>query len=403
MSKASGQLTKRIIDATKPTDREQFLWDAKLPGFGVRIKPSGVKSFLVQYRNQFGRTRRLTIGRYGVLTPDQARDRAVAALAAVAAGDDPAETRMVKRAAPTFRAFAERYMTEYAERKKKASSVREDRRNLDKHLIPLFGAKRVAEITGADVERLRLAMTDTPIGFNRVAGLLSTMMTWAEGEVGGRLRDLNSNPVKRVERFKEKKRERLLSPAELVRLSDTLTEAEAQQTAKPAIVALIRLLIFTGARKSEIRDLRWSYVHIDAGELHLPDSKTGEKVIRLNAPAREIFAGMTRGGDDAHVFAGPSGKPARRALETTWIRIRASAGLEDVRLHDLRHSFGSWSAMAGTPPVLIAGLLGHKKLATTEQYMHAADNPLAEANEAIGEKIAAMMRGETAEVFEMKR
>ena len=135
----------------------------------------------------------------------------------------------------------------------------------------------------------------------------------------------------------------------------------------------------------------------------MPDSKTGEKVIRLNAPAREIFAGMTRGDDDAHVFAGPSGKPARRALETTWIRIRKRAELEDLRMHDLRHSFGSYSAMAGTPPVLIAGLLDHAKISTTEKYMHPSDDPMAEANEKVGEKIAAMMRGETAEVIELKR
>lgn len=368
MAKASGKITKSIVDSIKPTDKDQFIWDGKLAGFGLRTKPSGVKTFLVQYRNRFGRTRRYTIGRYGVLTPEQARDRAVAALAAVAAGDDPSESKRVARAAPTFRDFAETFMTEYAEQKKKESSIREDRRNLGKHLVPTMGARRVAEIGRADVKRLKASMADRPIGFNRTLALFSTMMTWAETEEGGHLREKDSNPVEKGDKFKETHRERLLSPAELVRLSDTLTEAEARQTAKPAIVALIRLLIFTGARKSEIRDLRWSHVHIDAGELRLPDSKTGKKTIRLNAPSREIFASMKRGADDEYVFAGPSGKPARRALETTWIRIRKHAELEDLRMHDLRHSFGSYSAMA-------------------------------EANEKIGQKIAAMMRGETAEVI----
>ena len=406
---SKARITKRMIDAIKPSDRDVFLWDSTLPGFGVRVKPAtnkrpnGTRTFVIQYRNVFGRSRRLALGQYGKITVDDARKLAQAAFAEIADKGDPAEERKITRAKPTFEAFAETFMTEYSERRKKPRSVASDRRYIDKTLIPMLGTKRVAEISGHDVKQITQSRAATPIAANRVLALLSTMMAWAETEDGGRLRPQKSNPVTGTRKFKETKRERLLSPAELVRLSDALTEAENQKTAMPSIIDLIRLLIFTGARKGEIRDLKWGWVDLDAGLLRLPDSKTGAKDVQLNAPAREILAGITRGGDDDPVFVGPTGGSPRRALEWAWERVRDSANLEDVRIHDLRHSYGSWSAMAGTPQVLIAGLLGHKKLATTEQYMHAADDPLAGAAEQVGAKIAAMMRGETAEVIELKR
>jgi integrase len=207
-----------------------------------------------------------------------------------------------------------------------------------------------------------------------------------------RMRPNGSNPCRHIKKYRENKRERYLSEAELARLGEALTEVDQDGTVMPSAVAAIRLLIFTGARLSEILTLRWDYV--EHSYLRLPDSKTGAKVIYLNPPASELLARLPRIVDNPYVI--PGNKPGARLvnLQKPWRLIRARAGLEDVRIHDLRHTFASIGAASGLSLPMIGKLLGHTQAATTERYAHLADDPVRAASEAIGQRIDAAMKGE---------
>ncbi len=240
------KLTKRSIDALRPDGTDRLLWDDELPGFGVRVFPSGIKSYLIQYRAK-GRTRRLTLGAHGVLTAKQARDSARRQLLAVAGGADPSEDRRKMRHADTVEQFADRYLERHVRLHKKPSSRREDEQILKTRILPALGKRKVIDVTRADVQRLHHGMQDVPYHANRTLALLSKMMNLAE-KWG--IRPDNTNPCRHVERYHEKKRQRFLSAAELAALGKVLGEVERERVEWPSVVPAIRLLIFTGARVS---------------------------------------------------------------------------------------------------------------------------------------------------------
>ena len=381
------KLTNRMVAAVKPGDRDLFVWDDELPGFGLRVKPSGVKSFFVQYRNRHNDSRRLTIGRHGVIGPENARVRAKSLLARVVDGDDPATERRTDREAPTVADLAVRYMTEHAEVKKRPRSVASDKTLLRLHVLPALGRKKVTALSRADVTQLHHSLRETPGAANRTLALVSKMLNLAE-KWG--LRTDGSNPCRHVDRYPERKMERFLSGDELGRLSAVLTEAERTATELPSVIAAIRLLMFTGARLGEILSLEWSHVDFERTCLQLPESKTGAKVIHLNAPALEILNGIERDGSPWVIAGREPNKPLVN-LRKPWHRIRAKAGLEGVRLHDLRHSFASIGAAGGLSLPMIGALLGHTQAATTQRYAHLAADPLKQATDMIGRRITAAM------------
>jgi integrase len=394
------KVTKRLVEGIKPANRDVLQWDSELRGFGVRVKSSGVRSYLVQYRNQHGRSRRLTIGTHGRLTAEEARAEARRLLADVARGCDPAEDRKALRNALTMSEFSERYMTDYAEGKKKPGTLETDRINLRCHILPALGNLPVASITKSDVVRLHQSMKDTPGAANRTIQLVSHMLNVAEK--WGQRPD-GSNPCRHVEKFKERKRERYLSASELLRLGEVLAEAERTRTELPGALAAIRLLIFTGCRRGEILTLQWEHVDFENECLRLPDSKTGARTIHLNAPALEILSVVERQDGNPYVIVG--GKPGAHLvnLRKPWQRIRAQAELEDVRLHDLRHSFASVAVGLGESLHMTGKLLGHSQAQTTQRYAHLADDPVKAATERIGATIAGMMGGPTGEVVRLKQ
>jgi integrase len=393
------KLTKRSVESARPEPgRDVFLWDSALPGFGLRVKPSGARSYIAQYRTWSGRSKRMTLGRHGVLTVDEARSSARQVLASAARGDDPAGEKAEARRAITFSEFADRYLDQHATPKKKASSAATDRRNLRLHLRPALGSLTVAEITRADVVKLHHDMRETPGAANRILALLSKMMNLAER---WGLRHDGSNPCRHVERYPERRRERFLSAAELGRLGDVLRELEAKGAESPSVIGAIRLLVLTGARRSEILNLRWEHVDLERALLRLPDSKTGAKVIHLGAPALQVLAGLPRRCEWVLPTASGSGPVS---LSGPWNRIRQQADLEDVRIHDLRHSFASVGAGAGLGLPIIGKLLGHRAAATTARYAHLADDPVRQASEAISSRIAASMGdGRNAELVELQQ
>ena len=393
------KITKRMVDAIKPGDRDVFAWDPEIRGFGVRCKPTGNKSYVVQFRNAHGRSCRVTIGRCNVLTADEARREARLILADAQRGDDRAAERRADREAPTVADLAERFLTDHAEVHKKPRSVEEDRRNLRLHVLPVLGRKVVKEVTRADIDKLHRSLKDMPTGANRTLALISIMFTKAE-EWGWR--PDYSNPAARVKRYRETPRERFLSANELARLGAALAEAEDTDTELPSVVAAIRLLVFTGARKSEILGLRWRDVDTERGVLRLPDSKTGPKWVELNAPALEVLAGLGSGEPDDYVLRGLKAGQHLVGLQGAWVRIRERAGILDVRLHDLRHSFASIAVGLGEGLPIVGKLLGHTQAATTQRYAHFAADPVKRATERVGAAILGMMAGTGGEVVPLK-
>ena len=389
------KITNRIVSSVSPGQKDVFVWDSELAGFGLRVLPSGRRSYVIQYRAG-GRQRRFTIGPHGVFTPTQARQRAAKLLADVRDGGDPAERRHEETNAPTLAQFSETYLERHARPKKKKSSAKEDERLFAKEIVPVLGKRRMASLTHADVDRFHASLHASPVTANRALALLSTTCQMAER---WGVMPPNSNPCRGVKRYKERPRERYLSSVEVARLGDLLRELERYGSEPPDVIAAIRLLILTGARRGEIVNLRWDEVDLDRGLLQLTDSKTGPKRIILNAPACEILASVERTGEC--VFPKLVGIGGQK-LWLHWKHIRASAELKDVTLHDLRHSFASVGAAAGMGLPIIGKLLGHTLPRTTARYAHLSDDPLREASELIGRRIAADLDGRPdAEVVEL--
>ncbi|MBX3026970.1 tyrosine-type recombinase/integrase [bacterium] len=385
-------LTKRAADAVAPrAGGDVVLWDDEVPGFGMRVKPNGRKSYVLQYRNGSGTSRRVTIGKHGVLTAEGARAEARRLRARVAEGGDPATERQRQRQADSLDAFAKRYLSHHAEAHKKAASVVNDRLLLKLHILPALGSRKLADITREDVTKLHQAMRKTPYAANRMLALLSKMMNLAE-KWGAR--PDGSNPCRHVERFREKRRQRFLAPAELVELGKALAKAERENVEHPSVVPALRLLLFTGARRGEVLGLQWAHVDWEHQCLNLPDSKTGAKAVHLNAPALQVLQALAEGraDDSPWVLRGRAKGRPLVGLPHAWQRIRTGAKLPDVRLHDLRHSFASVAAAEGSSLPIIGALLGHTQPATTARYAHLAADPLREAAERVGARIVRLMQ-----------
>lgn len=382
------KLSKRIVEGQAPGPRDIVLWDSELTGFGCKITPAGRRSYFCYYRTRDGLQRRPAIGTHGRLTVQEAREVARGWLASAAAGGDPSRDRHAARKAPTVAQLCQRFLEEHSARRNKPGTAYNYRRLVDRFVLPQLGRRKVADVTAADIERLHDQLRDTPYQANRVLGMLSKMMNLAER---WEYRAPNTNPTRHVDRNRERKRERYLSAAEMARLATALAEAEHAGTEMRSSVAAIRLLLFSGCRLSEILTLRWEYADLDGCRLHLPDSKTGAKVVHLNAAAIDLLNQLPRD-PSGWVLVGvkPGGHLVN--LQKPWRRIRQRAGLDDLRLHDLRHSFASVAAGLGEGLHMIGKLLGHSQPQTTHRYAHLADDPVRSASERVAQAIAGMMK-----------
>jgi len=332
----NASLTKRFIDSMKPGTKDVLAWDTTLPGFGLKCTPTGSKIYVLQYRRQ-GRVRRYTIGPHGQWTPDTARKQAAILLGQIAKGTDPVEEKG-KHKGITFTQFSERYLDEYARLRKKPRSIKEDERNLRRLVLPALGTKRLDAITRQDLARLHHDLRDTPTAANRVRSLLHTMFTLAER---WGLHPDGSNPCRHIQKYAEQKRQRFLSEKEFFKLGEVLHQVGKANTFSLFVIAGIRLLIFTGARLNEILTLRWDDVDMNRQQLNLPDSKTGAKTLHMNAPVLTVLHDLPRLEGNEYVLPGLRHKTHLQNIHRPWFVIRNMAGLSDVRLHDLRHSYAS--------------------------------------------------------------
>ncbi len=384
------RLNKRTIDAAGYKGQgADYRWDSEISGFGLRVYPSGRKSFVVTYRVR-GKQRFLTIGRYGEMTLDQARTEALLTLGRARKGEDPAGERLASRRAPTIADLFERYITDHARVKLKPNSAHRNHLVWERHLLPRLRHRKVADVSRADVAQLHADLAATPVMANRARSILSSAFNLAE--LWG-WRAEGTNPCRHVPRYKEQSRERFLSEQELGRVGSVLGQAEQAWDVSRHAVAAIRLLILTGCRSAEILKLRWQEVDFERRCLHLPDSKTGRKTVRLNTPALEVLASLERVEGNPHVIPGQKPGSHRDSLQLLWKRVCREAELEGVRIHDLRHTFASFGINAGLNLPVIGRLLGHSKTATTERYAHLADRPIRQANEMIGATLDATLSG----------
>jgi integrase len=373
------KLTKRIVDAIEPQPTEFFIWDESIPGFGVRVMPSGRKSFVVQYRAG-RRPRRMSLGPSTVLTCDQARTRAITIIAAVKNGEDPAADRAAKRNAATVTDLAERFDKEHISVRLKPSTAKEYRNTLKRFILPALGRLAVPEITRADVAKFHHDLRHIPYQANRCLEVVSKMFVLAE--MWG-LRPDGSNPRKHIRKYPEEKRERFLSAAELRRIGEVLREMESERVELSSAILAARLLILTGCRLGEIMTLKWDYIDFDEQALRLPDSKTGKKIAHIGAPAVEYLRDAQRIDGNPWAITGTlPGKPLSD-LQPFWQRVRARAGVKDVRIHDLRHTFASTAVASGQGLPMIGKLLGHTQVQTTARYAHLAAEPVRMAADAV--------------------
>jgi integrase len=370
---AMPKLTKRIVESLVSKAQDYIAFDDEVKGFGVRVLPSGTKSYLVQYRSA-GRTRRVKIGRHGLLTADEARKKAKELLGAVAKGDNPAHTISEHRGAPTLATVCERFYREHVLERCKPSTQGEYRRAIDLFIKPALGAFKIVDIVRADIARLHHNHRDKPYQANRTLGVLSKLFNLAE--IWG-LRTDGTNPCRHVPKYAERKRERFLLPHELERLGQVLSELEGEGSESPHVVAAFRLLILTGCRVSEIQTLKWTYIQNNC--MALPDSKTGARKIPLPPAAMAVLDNLERIPANEYVITGTVRGQAISDLQKPWRRIRKRAVLPDVRIHDLRHTYASNAVMQGLSLPMVGKLLGHTQIQTTMRYAHLADDHVREA------------------------
>jgi len=401
------RLTKNSIDRAQSAGSDYFLWDGDLKGFGIKIAKGGRKSYVCKYRVGNGRTapsRRMTIGAHGSpWTVDQARSEARRLLGRAANGEDPAKEKQDEKKQMTIAQLCDLYL-ENGIGTKKASTIATDLGRIERHIKPLLGKKKVPDVTRADIKRF---LTDVANGktsadiktglrgraivrggkgtASRTVGLLGGIFSYAF-DCGL----IEVNPVRGVKRFADKKGQRYLSQRELVALGQAFRDG-LQQGLNPQAIAILKLLIFTGARKGEIEALNWKEVEFEGGYLKLADSKTGQKAIPLNSAALQILTETPRIEVSPFVFPAHRSDGYYQGTPKVWRIIREIAGIEDVRLHDLRHSFASVAVSGGASLPIIGALLGHSDSATTQRYAHLQHDPLKAATESIGSKLAASL------------
>lgn len=385
------RLTKTICDGAKPAEKPYFVWDAELRGFGLQVLPSGVRSFVVQYRLA-GRSHRKTLGRYGVLTVDQARKLALRTLAAVVEGKDPLQEK--KKTHISLRSFAQKFLEEYVPALR-PNTQREYKRLLFDVILPALGGKDLGKITRADVARLHHEQREHPTQANRALAVLSRLFSvaakWGYAPEG-------HNPCRGLERYKEKKRKRYLSGEELRRLGEVLAKYECVY---PAQVLAVRLLLLTGCRLNEILTSRWEDVDLEAGILRLREAKTGSREVILGEAALRLL----QEADKTSEWVIPGREAGRHLVNLSkfWKRVCEEAQIRNARIHDLRHAHASIAVSRGLYLYVTGTLLGHKQPTTTARYSHLAIDPIRQAANMVSGEIAAALEGKQAEVMELKK
>jgi integrase len=408
------KLTKRVVDAASPREKDYVIWDDELPGFGLRVFASGKRSYIIQYRST-GRSRRYTIGLHGVWTPERARQGAKVQFGRVAQGDNPAEERQLDHKAITVKELCSLYLNDLKAglvlgkggRPKKATTIGTDTGRIHRPIIPLIGTRRVKDLTRADINKV---LKDIMAGktratvktkklrgkaivrggagtATRTVGLLGGILTYAI-EAG----IIESNPAHGIRKPKDKVRDRRLTETEY-RILGEMLRAAAKEEKYATTVEIIRQIALTGCRRTEMIKLMWTEVDAEASCLRLIDSKEGASIRPIGLPVVEFLEARRKTRTGSYVFPGFGENNAFGSLPNHWEQIFKTSALSDITPHVLRHSFASIANDLGFTEVTIAALVGHAKGSVTSKYIHTLDTALIMAADTISGYIQGLLDG----------
>ena len=398
------KITQGLANSVKADEKPFIVWDTQLRGFGLRVMPSGRKTYIVFYRTESGQQRKPSIGKHPAMTAEKARKQAANWLAQATTGKDPSGKRAEARKDITVKELAETYMKRYAAVYKKPSSIVTDRSNLDNHVIPLLGSRKVKDVTRADISRTQAAIlagktakiekgrargrrivTGGPGVANRVLALLSKMFACAE-EWGIR----EGNPARGIRKYKGNSRDRFLDRGEIKALLQALTDLEHEKAVSQAALDAIRMIALTGMRRNEVCGLKWSEIDLQHNCIRFEDTKTGKRTLPLPSEVSAIIARQPRIEGHPYVFASAK-QGSRIALARPWYMVRDRAGFgEDVSLHTLRHTFAAWAVMGGLSLPETGAMLGHRSAQTTLRYAHHAQDAIRSNMDRVGSTLRAM-------------
>lgn len=395
------KITKRVIDALQPSpEGEVFLWDSELKGFGVRMMPSGVASYILKYRTREGRQRKLAIGRVGTLTTEEARNAARLRLAEITQGADPSNDRQKVRKAITVAELCDLYLAD-AEGRVKASTLVMDRSRVERHVKPLIGRHTVLSLTPEDIAKLQAdiingktavertgrggATTGGKGAASRTVGMLGTILEFAR-----KRKIIKENVARGIERPPEGKQRRFLRTEEIRRLGEAMRQAEAEGENTTAIAA-VSFLLLSGCRRMEALALPMAWVDRNAKCIRFDDTKSGAQIRPLGAAALDVLEQVPH--RNGWAFPAARGRKYFVGLPKALERLCRRAKLEGVTVHVLRHSFAATAAEMGFSELTIAGLLGHTVPGVTARYAHVPDGALVVAADRVSARIAAALAG----------
>ncbi|MBN9413110.1 MAG: tyrosine-type recombinase/integrase [Candidatus Paracaedimonas acanthamoebae] len=377
------KLTKRAVETAAPHPTKRlFLWDTEVTGFNLRIYPTGRKTYFLQYRNEFHKTHKIKIGVHGNLTTEEAREKARQLSLRISLGEDPATNNKENKRKCTMADLAKEYLELHAKISKRSKSVKDDMRMISSVILPKFGKQDIGAITSHELQKLHRDLRETPYHANRVRSLLSKMFNLAK-EWGWRA----DNPVLNIEKYQEEKRDRWLNDEELQRLWAVLDKYNYHLT-----TYVFKLLLLTGARKGELLQATWDQFDLEKGIWTKPSHLTKQKKkehLPLSENAIDVINELIHFRKEYSPYLFPSkieGQPLQE-IKTFWKKVIKEANLENVRIHDLRHTHASHLVSDGLSLSIVGKLLGHTQAATTQRYAHIANEPLRKATSLFGDKL----------------
>ena len=388
------RLTDRLVKALPvPASGSASTYDTEVKGFAARVTANGARAFILRYRIA-GQGRLFTLGSYPDWSTSAARDEARSIKRQVDRGEDPMGERHKKRAEETVDHLCDRYVSEHVAAHNKLSTAKEVRRLVDTQIRPPLGKLKISDVTRVKVKAWHSEKSATPTSANRALAALSKIMNLAVHDWGLR----TENPCKGIKRFPERKRERFYSDSELQRIGKVLATLERDGGVFPGCIIAVRLLALTGMRLSEVLGLRWEWVDLKGATLVLSDAKAGARTVALSAPVVQLLASLKQEGPYVVYGSDPDKRLSTSTIEHVWDRICRAAEIVDGRLHDLRHTAGTYAAHTGSNAFLIRDLLGHKTLAMTGRYVERAVDPVRALADQVSGRIAAAMNGDGGEV-----
>ena len=378
---ATGKITSRSVSRFQgEPGKDSYLWDTEVKGFALRVSKSGKRTYIYKFRTPDGRRRNRKLGDASALTAEAAR-KAVTVWVYSRAQGEPILNAKAKIQSITVRALCDLYIEDYAKLHKKPKSIEEDIRYIERDIKPALGLKALSEVGAKDIVKLKSSFAKTPVKANRVLALLSKMFNLAEE---WEYRQPNTNPTRHIRKFKEEPKARFLKSQELERLEEVMLDAEVNEWTSQPVIDAIRVLQMTGARLREVLNMRWDYVDLQAGQIHLPDSKTGRKTIFLSNKAKSYIGDIQRKPDNPYVFPGQREGSQLINIQKPWRLIRERAKLEGVRIHDLRHTYASLAVAQNLSLPIVGKLLGHKSSKSTERYAHLYTDVMTNAANKVG-------------------